>query len=124
MSFNIIITSYNMLMTIHTHVQGHGGLLEVHLALAAVDQALANVLNANAGDEVAHLHTALHDIRIVNWQTITRSNRHTDAAHNTKQSLQIITATMAARYVLHNQEYVPMQMSSHSTHLCRRRQVL
>jgi hypothetical protein len=44
-------------MCASTHVQGHGGLLKVDLALAAVDQALADVLHADAADEVTHLQT-------------------------------------------------------------------
>lgn len=55
-ALDVVLLINQLLSILDENVKGHGGLLEVDLALTAVDQALANVLNANALDEVTHLY--------------------------------------------------------------------
>lgn len=56
-TLHVVLLIDQLLSVLDQDVQGHGGLLKVDLALTAVDQALANVLNTNPLDEVTDLWT-------------------------------------------------------------------
>jgi hypothetical protein len=76
----------------HTHVQGHGGLLEVDLALTAVDEALANVLHTDAADEVTHLQQQQMGVEnmdmSVQLHTVCRSWQHSWSLYLTQHELR------------------------------------
>eukprot|EP00983_Pelagomonas_calceolata_P022887 719975-Pelagomonas_calceolata.AAC.3 len=54
-ALDVLLLSHHHVAELHQDGQGHAGLVEGDLALAAVHQALAHVLQADVGDEVAHL---------------------------------------------------------------------
>mmetsp|Transcript_15786 Transcript_15786/g.42866 ORF Transcript_15786/g.42866 Transcript_15786/m.42866 type:complete len:397 (+) Transcript_15786:291-1481(+) len=58
-ALDVLLLSHHHVAELHQDGQGHAGLVEGDLALAAVHQALAHVLQADVGDEVAH-HLIVH----------------------------------------------------------------